>query len=46
MAGILPTVLDLPQYLIKAIFGWAMAVDDFTSIIFFVNHKFNASSIL
>ena len=46
MAGILPTVFDLPQYLIKAIFGCAMAVDDFTSIILFVNHKFNASSIL
>ena len=46
IAGILPTVLDLPQYLIKAIFGCAMAVDDFTSIILFVNHKFNASSIL
>tara|TARA_B100001750_G_C14975175_1_gene334932 strand:- start:284 stop:520 length:237 start_codon:yes stop_codon:yes gene_type:complete len=46
IAGILPPALDLPQYLIKAKFGWAMAVDDFKPISLFVNHKFNASSIL
>ena len=46
IAGILPLIFDLPQYLIKAKFGWAIAVDDFKPISLFVNHKFNASSIL
>jgi hypothetical protein len=46
IAGILPLTFDLPQYLIKAKFGWAIAVDDFKPISLFVNHKFNASSIL
>ena len=46
MAGIFPVIFDLPQYLIKAIFGCAIAVDDFTLIFLFVNHKYNASSIL
>ena len=46
IAGTLPLAFDLPQYLIKAKFGWAMAVDDFKPISLFVNHKFNASSIL
>jgi len=46
IAGILPLTFDLPQYLIKAKFGWAIAVADFKPISLFVNHKFNASSIL
>ena len=46
IAGILPLTFDLPQYLIKAKFGWAIAVADFKLYPVFVNHKFNASSIL
>jgi len=46
IAGIFVLTFDLPQYLIKAKFGWAIAVDDFKPISSFVNHRFNASSIL